>query len=153
MLARWLSIATDSDGREHAVLSDGLRHIRLDLKSGHLIAGVPIVLHYQLYGVRSAEPRVLPLRRFLHLCRHRRFAASLFPADLQIPRGLVLLRVHDALADGASQRDIAQAVFGAPVDRDWSTTSDSLRSRVRRLIKDARTMAGGGYRALMRRSR
>lgn len=154
MLARWLTVATDAEGRDHAVLSDGWHHIRLDLESGHLIAGVPVLLHYHLHGLRSAAPHILPLRQFLHLCQHRRFAASLFPADTQVPRGLLLLRVHDALADGASQRDIARVLFDkVQVNRDCGAVSDSIRSRVRRLIVDARAMAKGGYRALMRRSR
>lgn len=153
-LVPWLSVAVDNDGLQHAVLSDGWHHIRLDLETGSLTSGKPVVLHYRLQGLRSAERRILPLRRFLHLCRHRRFAASLFPADARVPRGLLLLRVHDALQSGATQRDIAQAVFGAArAERDWTHPSESLRSRVRRLVVEAREMARGGYRGLMRRSR
>jgi hypothetical protein len=154
LLARWLTVATDAEGREHAVFSDGWHRIRLDLESGQLIAGMPVVLQYQLHGLHSAAPCILPLLRLLHLCRHRRFAASLFPADTHVPRGLILLRVHDALADGASQREIARVLFNElEVDRDWGSAADSIRSRVRRLIVDARAMARGGYRALMRRAR
>lgn len=150
-LAPWLTLAVDADGLEHAVLSDGWRHIRLDLEAGSLGSG-PVVLHYHLQGLRSAETRVLPLRRFLHLCRHHRFAASLFPADARVARGLALLRVHDALQTGASHREIADALFGEErVARDWSHRSDSLRSRIRRLAAEARGLAHGGYRSLMRR--
>ncbi|MGY4398813.1 hypothetical protein ACVWZA_004023 [Sphingomonas sp. UYAg733] len=150
-LAPWLTLAVGSDDREHAVLSDGWNHIRLDLEAGSLISG-PVVLHYRLHGRRSAETRLLPLRRFLHLCRHRRFAASLFPADSWVPRGLILLRVHDALRAGASHREMADALFGEKrVARDWRDPSESLRSRIRRLVTEARSMARGGYRSLMRR--
>jgi hypothetical protein len=136
------------------VLSDGLHHIRLDIAGVSLADGGPVLLHYRLAGVPSAEARLLPLRRFLYLCRHRRFAAALFPADRQIARGLAVLRVHDALADGASQRDIARALFGAErVLPGWEGESDSLRSRVRRLVAEARAMAAGGYRLLLRRPR
>jgi len=154
LLAPWLTIAIGADGREHAVLSDGRRHIRLDIAGASLAGGRPVLLRYRLAGVPSAEARLLPLRRFLHLCRHRRFSAVLFPADRQVERGLVVLRVHDALADGASQRDIARELFGADrVLPGWAGESDSLRSRVRRLVAEARAMAAGGYRLLMRRSR
>lgn len=150
-LAPWLTLVTDRAGREHAVLSDGWHHIRLDLEAGSLVGG-PVVLHYHLHGLRSAETRVMPLRRLLHFCRHRSFAASLFPADPRISRGLTLLRVHDALQAGASQREIASALFGdARVIHDWRGPSDSLRSRIRRLAAEARTMARGGYRALLRK--
>lgn len=150
-LAPWLTIVADFDGAEHAVLSDGWHHIRLDLAGGSLRAGDPVVLHYQLAGVRSVYPRILPLRRLLDLCRHRRFAASLFPHDRRVDRGLDLLRVHDALVAGASQREIAGTLFGVErVEEDWRGSSDSLRSRVRRLVHDATRMARGGYRFLMR---
>src|SRR3546814_14693074 len=36
-LLPWLRIATDTMGREPAVLSDGLRHLRIDIVAGRLI--------------------------------------------------------------------------------------------------------------------
>lgn len=63
-----------------------------------------------------------------------------------------MLRVHDAIGRGASQREIGAALFGEErVARDWVGESDSLRSRVRRLVGEAHAMARGGYRQLMRR--
>ena len=139
-------------GREHAVLSDGWRHIRLDIEEGSLAGQEAVLLYYRMRGLVSAEARLQPLRRFLDLCRHRRFARSLFPRDPRIDRGIAMLRVHDAIAQGASQREIGAALFGDErVRRDWSDDSDSLRSRVRRLVRDAHSMARGGYRQLMRR--
>jgi len=150
-LAPWLAIALGPDGREHVVLSDGWRHIRLDIEEGRLTGEEAVLLHYRLRGLASAETRLLPLRRLLSLCRHRRFARSLFPRDPQIGHGIEVLRVHDALRDGASQREIATVLFGADrVDHDWNGSSDSLRSRVRRMVREARSMALGGYRQLMR---
>lgn len=149
-LAPWLTIATDAAGVEHAVLSDGWHHIRLDLDGGSLAGGVPLLFSCHVRGIASAIPKILPLRRLLELCRHRRFASALFPEDRRIDRWIELLRVHDALADGASQREIAGALFGAErVAREWSGTSDSLRSRTRRLIREATMMAQGGYRLLL----
>lgn len=149
-LAPWLTVAVGADGLEHAVFSDGWHHIRLDLEAGSLVEGAPVILHYRLRGLRSAEMKMLPLRRFLHLCRHRRFSRSLFPADALVPRGIALLRVHDALTASASQREIARTVFGdTRAERDWDHPSESLRSFVRRLVVDARAMARGGYRRLM----
>ena len=149
-LTPWLTIVADPDGVEHAVLSDGWHHIRLDLDAGTLTGDSPIVLSYRLRGIASAVTKILPLRRLLHLCRHRRFAASLFPNDRRIERWIELLRVHDALVDGASQREIANALFGRErVEREWSAASDSLRSRTRRLIREATAMAQGDYRLLL----
>lgn len=149
-LAPWLTAAADPRGIEHAVLSDGWHHIRVDLDAGTLSGSAPVVLIYRLRGVASAMSRVLPLRRLLHLCRRRGFAASLFPAERGMDRSVMLLRVHDALAAGASQREIACVLFGEErVAREWSSASDSLRSRMRRLIRDAAFMARGGYRSLL----
>ncbi|PTS89240.1 hypothetical protein DBR17_03480 [Sphingomonas sp. HMWF008] len=151
-IAPWLAIAIDEVGREHAVLSDGWHHIRLDIEEGRLEGQEAVLLHYRLDGLASAEARLLPLRRFLDLCRYRRFASSLFPRDARIDRGIDMLRVHDALGQGASQREIGAALFGDErVTRDWVGVSDSLRSRVRRLVREAHAMARGGYRQLMRR--
>lgn len=153
-IAQWLTIATDEAGCEHAVLSDGWRRIRLDIAAGRLRGAETVMLRYRLQGVMSAESRILPLRRLLHLCRKRRFARSLFPRDPRMARWLTVLRVHDALLDGASQREIGAALFGEDhVRRDWDGPSDSLRSRVRRLVREARATARGGYRQLLRRAR
>ncbi|WP_051749744.1 DNA -binding domain-containing protein [Sphingobium chlorophenolicum] len=151
-IAPWLAIAIDPAGYEHAVLSDGWHHIRLDIEEGRLAGQDAVLLHYRLRGLALAETRLLPLRRLLDLCRHRRFARSLFPRDSRIDRGIELLRVHDALGEGASQREIGAMLFGEErTAHEWSGASDSLRSRVRRLVREARDMARGGYRQLMRR--
>lgn len=151
-LRPWLAVATDADGQEHAVLSDGWHHIRLDIESGSLSEGRPVLFHYRLVGVASAAPKILPLRRLLELCRRGRFAPSLFPRDRRVDRWVALLQVHDALRAGASQREIASVLFGENrTFLDWRSSSDSLRSRVKRLVREARTMAAGGYRSLMRR--
>lgn len=151
-LAPWLTVAVGPAGTEHAVLSDGWHHIRLDIEEGRLADEAAVLLHYRLRGIGTAQARLLPLRRLLDLSRHGRFTRSLFPRDPRIARGIAMLRVHDALREGASQREIAAALFGhAQVDGGWNGRSDALRSRVRRLVREARAMAGGGYRQLMRK--
>lgn len=151
-LAPWLTIVADAQGGEHAVICDGRHRLQLDIVSGSLADCEAVTLDYCLRGVCSAEPRLLTLRRLLGLVRHRRFVRSLFPRDPGVPRQILLLRVGDALATGASQRDIAAALFGDDaVSRDWNGRSDALRSRVRRLVRDAKAMAAGGYRQLLRR--
>ena len=151
-IAPWLAVAVDAAGCEHAVLSDGWHHIRLDIEEGRLAGQDAVLLDYRLRGLASAETRLLPMRRLLDLCRHRRFARSLYPRDPRIDRGIELLRVHDALEDGASQREIGAMLFGEErTAHEWRGASDSLRSRVRRLVREARDMARGGYRQLMRR--
>jgi hypothetical protein len=145
-----LIVTRDPDGKEHVVLSDGRHHVRLDILQGSIERGEPVFLEYRLEGIASARPSLLSLRRFLDLCRTGRFSGPLFRADRRLPRMIQLLQVHDALRAGATQRDIAIELFGAKrVETEWAGRSDSLRSRVRRLVRDARAMAGGGYRVLL----
>lgn len=150
LLRRYLFLARDEDGREHVVLSDGQHRIRLEVAHGSLAGSGPVTFRFSLFGTTSAEPKVKPLVRLFDLCRRGRFTAGMFPIEPKTERWIALLRVHDALADGASPRDIAVALFGRdPTIDAVETGSDSLRSRVRRLIRDARAMAQGGYRTLL----
>ncbi len=147
--AKWLALVRAEDGREHVVISDGFRRIRLDVAAGSLAAG-PVRLRYRLEGISALRPRVLPLRRLLALCDNHRFAVSLFPEDPKIGRFVDMLRVHDGLIAGASLGDLAEVLYGTEAGDAKARRSDSLRSRVRRLVREARAMAAGGYRDLMR---
>lgn len=136
---------TDAEG-EHVVLSDGHRRIRIDLAEGSLARGEPVILHFQLSGVISIEPAMTTLRNLIMILKYRRFAPSRYPSTAHIDRHLMVLRVRDALATGASQREMTNVLFGhATSDR-----ADSLRSRVRRLVREARRMTKGGWRHMMR---
>lgn len=149
-LRQWLTVCVDGDGREHAVLSDGLRHIRMDCDRGSLCGATSVLLRYRLQGTVSAEPLILPLRRFLYLHRYGRFSPKLFPADGRIDRWLTVLRVHDAARAGASHREIAEVLFGrerVPSGRAWK--SEALNARVDRLAGEAHRMAAGAYRSLL----
>lgn len=152
VLRPWLSVTVDGQGTEHAVLSDGRHRIRLDVERGSLACGDHLLLQFQLVGIASTRARLLPLRRLVALIRDRRFAKTLFPEEPRIARLIDVLRVHDALTAGASQKEIARVMFGAGrVERDWNGISDSLRSGTRRLVRAARSMAFGGYRRLLGR--
>ncbi|WP_116091793.1 DNA -binding domain-containing protein [Sphingomonas crusticola] len=152
LVRRWTTLVMGDDGIERAVLSDRLHHIRLDVAQGTLARG-PVVLHYLLEGTRDTKPKLLTLRRLMAICLERQFPASLFPAEPRIERWLALFRVADALRAGASQRELAEMLYGrARVRAEWTGSSDSLRSRIRRLVGEAHHLAGGGYRWLMRRS-
>ncbi|MEV5032430.1 DUF2285 domain-containing protein [Sphingobium sp. LMC3-1-1.1] len=150
-LAPWLRAASDPAGREYVALTDGRRHIRLDIMAGSLLrARGPVLLRYDMWGARTASLRMRTLERFLDLVRTGRFRAPLYPGDPAVARGVELLRVHDARASGATQRDIGKVFFGAEaVERGWDGGTDHIRQRVRRLVKSARDMAEGGYRLLM----
>ena len=147
-LSPWLTVVRESCG-EHAVLSDGWQHIRLDIEAGSLIDADAVVLHYRLAGLASATPKILSLRRLLDLIRQRKFARTLYPRDRRIERWLAALRVHDALQAGASQNEIVRELYGIDGAVIGAARADSLRSRVRRLVAEARKLSSGDYRTLL----
>ena len=144
-LRRWLTLVA-GDAGEHAVLSDGWHRIRIDVAGGSLAVDAPVTLHYKLSGVVHASRKLLPLHRLIHIVRYGVFARGLFPLDTRMPRQLLILRVHDARAAGASHRQIVDTLFPG----GDAGCADSLRSRVRRLAREARRMASGGWRSLLR---
>lgn len=132
------------------MLSDGWHHIRIDVEEGSLSADQPLILEYRLTGIAGAQAKLLPLRRLLQLCRTGRFAHGPASHDRRVGRWIQVLRVHDALRASATQREIAAVLFGeARTAADWRGASDSLRSRVQRLVREARAMRRGGYRTLL----
>lgn len=140
--------AEDGEG-EHWLLSDGLRAVRLDLVDGTATEG-PVELHYLLAGRVSANGPLLVLRRLLALAETGRFSRILHPREPKARRWILALRAHDALAAGTSQREIAARLLGdAAEEARWRVHAASLRSQVQRLVRAARGLADGGYRAFL----
>ena len=149
-LSSFATLAAGPDNAEHLVLSDGYRRIRIDVLDGTLRAG-PVHLRYDLHGFVGVDARILTLRRLLTLNRLGRFARNLHPPEHLAPRWLFALRVYDATAAGASQREIAAVLYGqksAAVSKE--SGSDFLRLRVQRLVRIGKRLVSGGYLALLR---
>jgi hypothetical protein len=86
----------------------------------------------------------------LGLWRTGRFAGTLYPTEPGLPRRLETLRIGDAIAAGASYREMAVALYGEEsVRAEWKGRSDFLMSRIRRRASEARAMAAGGWRRLV----
>lgn len=146
-LAGRASIITAS-GREHILFSDGLRTIRLDVIGS--LAGSPLTIEVRLGDPDAAEKVLLAARRLLALWRTGEFPNALYPREARAGRWLLMLRAHDAIAAGASQRDIAAGLLSPDSLRPrWRADAPSLRSRVQRLVRAARAMAAD-YRMLLR---
>lgn len=143
------TLVTARDGREHLLISDGLRAIRIDVIHGSLKDG-RVQLHYRLAGFAAAERSLLTLKRFLALWRTGRFPAGLHPAAARAGRNVLMLRAYDALMGGATQRQIAAELLSGEAGEDrWRIRAPTVRSQVQRLARSARFMAGGGYLALL----
>lgn len=136
--------------RRASPLRDTRFSVRLDVISGSLSDG-PVVLFHQLSRIEQLEPKLAALRRFHHLCRTGQFPAVTGSPTQQFRRQILALRTHDAIAQGASIRDIGIMLHGGDrVGAEWPGSGDALKSQARRLIALAREMAGGGYRRLLK---
>ncbi|WP_162806482.1 DNA -binding domain-containing protein [Sphingosinicella terrae] len=136
-------------GAEHLLLSDGLRCLRIDIRCGTVSDGA-VRLHYRLSGLSSLEPRLLTLRRLVALWKLGRFSSRLHPVEARAPRWIMQLRAHDALAAGASQGEIAEQLLGLEGQRRrWRIEHPDARARAQRLVRSARFLARGGYRAFL----
>jgi hypothetical protein len=151
-LSRFGSLATlvrGEGGAEHLLLSDGMRTLRLDIMGASLASG-PVRLEYRLAGFSGLEHQLLTLRRLLALWAGGNFSGALYPPWPRAKRHVLMLRAHDALAAGASQRDIAATLLSREAQRArWRVEAPTLRSRVQRLVRGARTLAGDGYLTLL----
>lgn len=135
---------------EELLLQDDVRHVRLLIRSGSVLDG-PVRLRFALWGLRDLERQLLTLRQVAALARSGRLPRRIAGTDPKNAQWIKLLRIHDALDEGASQREIAGCLF----DRDWVASgwdgrSDFLRSRLRRMIALQRRLVDGGYRRLLR---
>lgn len=138
------------DGREHLLISDGFRFIRLDVLEGTVRRGA-VQLRYLLSGLASAEKPLLSLRRLLTFWRTGRFSSRLHLTDPRARRLVLLLRAHDAVAAGAGQREIAAELISPDAGGPrWRIREPTLRSRAQRLVRSARAMADGGHFTLLR---
>jgi len=150
-LDRFAAIATWAarDDREHLLLSDGLRTVRLDGPRGTFSGGAA-TLRYAFEGVAAAQRPLLTLRRLLALCRCGHFSLPLHCPEARAARWILMLRARDALAEGADQREIAFELFSrAAGEPRWRSSAPGLRSQVQRLVRSARQFSAGGYRVLL----
>jgi hypothetical protein len=149
-VAATVSIAITQDGCERVALSDAYRRIRVDIVRGSVLDG-PVSLRYRLGDGWGLDAQLLTLRRLQVLRRTGRFTRTLFPPEKMAPRWLAALRACDAIAAGASQRELADLLFGPlAAHATWRGESDFLRLRVQRLVRIGRRMTESAYLSLLR---
>jgi hypothetical protein len=136
-----LSLAS---GGEEVLIGRGAASLRLSIVEGTLLQG-PVMLGFHLEGTDRLQ---IDLNRLGRLARYLRSGHVTAPKP-RTDRGArrrQILRVLDALATGASYREIARVLYGVDaVTREWDGTSDHMRSRTRRLVAQARRLVRGGY--------
>src|SRR3546814_17263369 len=93
---------------------------------GTVLCG-PASLRLDVSGIGHVDRATAALRAFLHLCRG---GALPLKGTRLPPRAIDALRVHDALAQGASIRDIGVLLFGPDrVQAEWRWPGDALQSQ------------------------
>jgi hypothetical protein len=138
-LAPWAKIV-NGQRIEHLLLTDGIQALRLDICSGTITIG-PTPLSYRIMGVQDAEQAARAILQLAHLARTRIFASSVFPVESRAERWIAALRVHDALAEGATHQDIARPFYNLGSSGRWRMEWPSYRLRVQRLAAAARRCA------------
>ncbi|SMF61057.1 DNA -binding domain-containing protein [Allosphingosinicella indica] len=137
-----------SHGVRHILFTDGLHALRLDLSASR--AGPwPVRIGYRIAGLTSAKAPLATLQRWLRFASTGTFTGALFPAEARARRWVLLLRAHDALAFGATQRQIAQHLIARVAPSNWRTEDPALRLRAQRLARDARDFVRTGWRRLL----
>lgn len=131
------TVTVSVDG-EHWLFGTAARPLRLDAASGSLCGGsVALTVHV----TRLDAGAIVALSRLIALAREGRWRSSHFPAERRAGRWRQVLRVHDALLAGASQRDIADALFGTAGIANWRVNAAPWRRRSQRLVEAARRAA------------
>jgi hypothetical protein len=132
------TITPAGQGRRHVLLSDGLRSIRMDL-IGSAALSMPMAVTWHIPGVTGADARLTALAQFLALARRGRFSRHLHPPERRAARWIAMLRVHDALAMGATNREIVTDMFDVDTGGPrWRAAAGSWRLKAQRLAAGAR---------------
>jgi hypothetical protein len=148
-VAQFATVVIDEQSHEHVVLSNGKQRIRIDVEVGTMLNG-PVTLKIICNTPMDAPTATNTLSRASLLWRLGRMPDTGRKADQKTQRLIAALRVYDALASGASRQHIARALFGDDrVAKEWYSTSDAMRSTVKRLVRLSNHLAAGGYRDLM----
>jgi hypothetical protein len=145
-------LSTERSGERHGVVNDSDGPHRL-----------------WLHGLRTAMPMaaLVPLDetvllRLAALLRFKRrldgHPAGALPRAWRITarlrqRLLAMIRALDGRLEGASYREIAQALYGPDAVARYPWKTSSIRGQTIRLVADAVATRNGGYRRLLRASR
>ena len=129
---------------EHLLISNGCHFLRVDV-FGRSVGCGPVSLEFRLSGLKVLSAPLTALRQLRSLTLNGAFAASLHPSERRGRRMVMLLRAFDALAAGASQKEIADQLLVAVPQQRWRTLAPSLRGQAQRLVKGARIYAAGRF--------
>lgn len=129
---------------------DGRRHVRIDLPDGPMrldlvegaIAAAAVCIEPAVDILRPLDPQIGTIRRLRALSRGELASVR----DQGFARLVEALRASDALAAGASLREIGLGTLGD----DWPGDGEHLKSRARRRVVLAAALVTAGPRAILK---
>lgn len=143
------TVLKDHTRREIVLFSQGQYHLQMFIDRGTVLQG-PTKLRFLIDQVNHLDAVTASLARFNTLLQKRAFLPRQFQTSSSAGKWSRALQALDGFNAGASQREIAAALFGHQmVQREWHGQSDFLRTRTQRLIAFGRKMAAGAYRSLL----
>lgn len=143
------------------MVEDGIHIVATGSPSGGLRLWFPrryalpplgTVLGFYIHADAFAQERAAAALRFWRLAADPPVSRAA-PRSLDWPhrdhlRLTLMLWAVDLERLGASRRDMARTMLDAEPGADWA--GSDARSWVRRLLREAQTLVGGGYRDLLR---
>ena len=142
-----VSLLTMPDGMQHLLFNGTGHGIQLAVSGASLLEPV-YLLADSLLGRREAKSRIEALHRYNDFIAGTPSPPS---TNEQTKRLRQVLQALDGSLAGASNRDIAIALFGPErVEADWTDPGENLRDRVRRAVKRGRDLMNGGYLKFLR---
>lgn len=131
-------VAFDDDDAEHWRFEVRGKTVRIDVRDGTLLGG-PTLLRFELVGLALLQPKLAPLDRLVRATLSDEGGSSVPRRESRAARWIEELRTADALADGATQQEIARSLYPQALPASgWRGAGDSYRLRIQRLVRTAR---------------
>lgn len=136
-------------GTQHVEFRDGDKALQLCVRGTSVFDPVHLMTD-AIIDPHHVRARLDALADLNALLVDGRFSSRSRSDDPRGRRLRAVLQALDGWLAGASQRDIAVALFGeARVEADWRDPRDHLRDQVRRAVRRGRDLMEGGYRRLL----
>ncbi len=145
-------IHIDPIGNQHVVLSSSRQRVQMVI-TGVLITSSPITLAFETMGVQNLRRAASDFTVLTQLLvNHPPLAVDDRPGLVERRELRDALIALDGKALSASQREIAQVIYGAQrATSEWGDSDSSMRQKIKRDLARGRRLMTGGYRDLLGR--
>lgn len=132
--------------QEYVLLTEGFLTIQFHVLSGTVLNG-PVQITFQPGRLAVRKEELLTIDRFRAFRQNGRFDESLFPRHPRAERWMMVLRTLEfaPLDSEPNYLAMAGALFRSENVRHWTEENEWIRSRLRRVVTEARALVNGGY--------